>query len=154
MNVIFVAGKVGMDAELRTLPSGKCVLNWKMVCDVGWGEKKHPLWIECALFGVRAEKLAPHITKGKPMSIYGTFDLRSYNTKNGPGASITCDVQDIQLQGSAAQSQERQAEPAFDDKKAADVAFDDDVPFSFAYWIPAGLLGLMVLGASVGQMVA
>ena len=134
MNVIFVAGKVGMDAELRTLPSGKCVLNWKMVCDVGWGEKKHPLWIECALFGVRAEKLAPHITKGKPMSIYGTFDLRSYNTKNGPGASITCDVQDIQLQGAVSSQTDSwgavKTQPEFDDKKAADTAFDDsEIPF-------------------------
>jgi len=130
VNVIFVAGKVGVDAELRTLPSGKPVLNWKMVCDVGWGEKKHSLWIECALFGTRAEKLAPHITKGKPMTVYGTFDVRSYTTKNGPGSSITCDVQDLQLQGMMARDDRpaAAAEP-FDDKAAASAAFDDEVPF-------------------------
>jgi len=127
VNVIFLAGKVGTDAELRSTPSGKPVLNWKIVVDVGWGERKHSLWIECALFGVRAEKLAPHITKGKPITVYGAFDLRTYQAKNGPGASITCDVQDLQLQGSL-QSDRPAAEP-FDDKKAADVAFDDDLAF-------------------------
>ena len=134
MNVIFVAGKVGVDAELRTLPSGKPVLNWKMVCDVGWGEKKHSLWIECALFGTRAEKLAPHITKGKPMTVYGAFDVRSYTTKNGPGSSITCDVQDLQLQGAISSRTDSwgpvKTQPGFDDKKAADTAFDDsEIPF-------------------------
>ena len=128
MNVIFLAGKVGTDAELKTLPSGKPVLNWKMVVDVGWGEKKHSLWIECAMFGQRAEKLAPHITKGKPMSVYGTFDVRAYSTQKGPGASITCDVQDIELQGTRP-SQQQSAPAPFDDKAAAMTAFDDDIPF-------------------------
>lgn len=122
MNVIMLAGKVGTDAELRNTPSGKPVLNWKIVVDIGWGERKHSLWIECALWGTRAEKLAPHITKGKPITVYGTFDLRTYQAKNGPGASITCDVQDLQLQGSNKPT--APAEP-FDDKAAAMTAFDD-----------------------------
>lgn len=127
MNVIFVAGKVGTDAELRTLPSGKSVLNWKVVTDVGWGDRAHSLWIECALFGARAEKLAPHIVRGKPISIYGTFDLRTYQSQKGPGASITCDVQDLELQGTA--QKQPAADRPFDDKAAADKAFDDDLPF-------------------------
>lgn len=127
MNVIFLAGKVGTDAELRNLPSGKSVLNWKLVIDVGWGERKHSLWIECALFGTRAEKLAPHITKGKPISVYGTFDVRAFNTKNGPAASVVCDVQDLELQG--ARAAEKAQPVPFDDKKAADEAFNDEIPF-------------------------
>ena len=128
MNVIFLAGKAGTDAELRTLPSGKAVLNWKLVIDVGWGERKHSLWIECALFGARAEKLAPHITKGKPLSVYGTFDVRAFTTKNGPGAAIVCDVQDVELQGARSVESAPAAVP-FDDKKAADEAFNDEIPF-------------------------
>jgi hypothetical protein len=49
---------------------------------------------------------------------------------------------------------QQQASPKSAPKPVADPAFDDEIPFSFAYWIPAGLLGLMVLGASAGQMVA
>ena len=49
---------------------------------------------------------------------------------------------------------EEAPKPAPKAKPVADPAFDDEIPFSFAYWIPAGLLGLMVLGASAGQMVA
>jgi len=129
VNFIFLAGKVGTDAELRTLPSGKPVLNWKLVVDVGWGERATSLWIECALFGTRAEKLAPHITKGKPLSVCGTFNVRAFQTKNGPGAAVTCDVQDLELQGTRQADSRSAAAQPFDDKAAASAAFDDNIPF-------------------------
>jgi single-strand DNA-binding protein len=80
------------------------------------------------MFGQRAEKVAKYITKGTPVTVYGQFDLRTYTTKNGPGASITCDVADIALQGGKG-SGESQAAVPFDDKKAADAVFDDVIPF-------------------------
>jgi hypothetical protein len=60
-------------------------------------------------------------------------------------------VADIALQGGKPSGE---AAVPFDDKKAADAAFNDEIPFSFAYWLPAGLLGLMVLGSSASQMLA
>ena len=153
MNIITITGRVGQDAELRQTPQGRHVANFKVVVDVGFGDKKHALWIDCSMFGQRAEKVAKYITKGTPVTVYGQFDLRTYTTKNGPGASITCDVADIALQGGRP-SGESAAPVPFDDKKAADEAFSDEIPFSFAYWIPAGLLGLMVLGSSASQMMA
>jgi single-strand DNA-binding protein len=99
MNIITITGRVGQDAELRQTPQGRHVANFKVVVDVGFGDKKHALWIDCSMFGQRAEKVAKYITKGTPVTVYGQFDLRTYTTKNGPGASITCDVADIALQG-------------------------------------------------------
>jgi len=127
MNIITITGRVGQDAELRQTPQGRAVANFKVVIDVGFGDKKHALWIDCSMFGQRAEKVAKYITKGTPVTVYGQFDLRTYTTKNGPGASITCDVADIALQGGKP-SGESQAAP-FDDKKAADAAFSDEYPF-------------------------
>lgn len=129
MNVMFIAGTVGSDPELRTMPTGKPVLNFKVVVDVGWGDKKHALWIDCGLYGERATKLAPYLGKGSKVSVYGTFDLRTYQTKNGPGAAISCSVDDLQLQGGNTQRKEKAPAGAFDDKAAADVAFEDDIPF-------------------------
>jgi len=154
MNIITITGRVGQDAELRQTPQGRAVANFKVVIDVGFGEKKHALWIDCSMFGQRAEKVARYITKGTPVTVYGQFDLRTYTTKNGPGASITCDVADIALQGGKPSGESQTAPEPFDDKKAADAVFDDVIPFSFAYWLPAGLLGLMMLGSSASQMLA
>jgi len=127
MNIITITGRVGQDAELRQTPQGRPVANFKVVIDVGFGDKKHSLWIDCSMFGQRAEKVAKYITKGTPVTVYGQFDLRTYTTKNGPGASITCDVADIALQGGKPSGEA--APVPFDDKKAADAAFSDDIPF-------------------------
>jgi single-strand DNA-binding protein len=128
MNIITITGRVGQDAELRQTPQGRAVANFKVVVDVGFGDKKHALWIDCSMFGQRAEKVAKYITKGTPVTVYGQFDLRTYTTKNGPGASITCDVADIALQGGKPSGEAAVPVP-FDDKKAADAAFNDEIPF-------------------------
>ena len=73
--------------------------------------------------------LAKYITKGLPVTVTGKFGLRTYTTKNGPGASITCDVADIALQGGKPSGESQAAPVPFDDKKAADNIFDDSVPF-------------------------
>jgi single-strand DNA-binding protein len=129
MNIITITGRVGQDAELRQTPQGRAVANFKVVVDVGFGDKKHALWIDCSMFGQRAEKVAKYITKGTPVTVYGQFDLRTYTTKNGPGASITCDVADIALQGGKPSGESQAAPEPFDDKKAADAAFSDEIPF-------------------------
>jgi single-strand DNA-binding protein len=128
MNIITFTGRVGQDADLRKTPQDRYVCNFKVVCETGFGADKKPEWIDCSLFGQRAEKVAKYITKGLPVTVSGKFGLRKYNTKNGPGASITCDVADIALQGGRP-SGESAAPVAFDDKKAADEAFSDDIPF-------------------------
>ena len=154
MNIITFTGRVGQDADLRQTPQDRYVCNFRVVCETGFGTNKKSEWIDCSLFGQRAEKVAKYITKGLPVTVTGKFGLRTYTTKNGPGASITCDVADIALQGGKPSGESQAAPEPFDDKKAADAAFDDVIPFSFAYWIPAGLLGLMVLGSSASQMLA
>ena len=154
MNIITFTGRVGQDADLRQTPQDRFVLNFKVVCETGFGANKKSEWIDCSLFGQRAEKVAKYVTKGLPVTVTGKFGLRTYTTKNGPGASITCDVADIALQGGKPSEASQAAPVPFDDKKAADEAFSDEIPFSFAYWIPAGLLGLMVLGSSASQMLA
>ena len=130
MNIITFPGRVGQDADLRQTPQDRYVCNFKVVCETGFGTNKKAEWIDCSLFGQRAEKVAKYITKGLPVTVTGKFGLRTYTTKNGPGASITCDVADIALQGGKPSGEASQAAPVpFDDKKAADLAFSDDIPF-------------------------
>ena len=128
MNIITFTGRVGQDADLRQTPQDRYVCNFRVVCETGFGTNKKAEWIDCSLFGQRAEKVAKYITKGLPVTVTGKFGLRTYTTKNGPGASITCDVADIALQGGKP-SGESQAAVPFDDKKAADAVFDDVIPF-------------------------
>jgi single-stranded DNA-binding protein len=68
--------------------------------DIGRGENKQTLWVDCSLWGDRAQKLGPYLTKGKQVALAGDFNLRTYAKKDGtPGAAITCDVQRLTLMG-------------------------------------------------------
>ena len=54
MNLITIAGRLGRDAELKVIPSGKSVTNFPVAVDIGRGEKKKTEWIDCSLWGERA----------------------------------------------------------------------------------------------------
>jgi single-strand DNA-binding protein len=131
MNVFTVAGRVVADAEQRFTASGTAVLGFKVATDVGFGDKKHALFISCSLWGKRGESLAPYITKGSPITVSGEADLREWESNGKSGTSLELNVNEVALQGGksggeskpAAQRPPAQAAPkqeAFD---------DDDIPF-------------------------
>jgi len=113
VNLISIAGRLGQEAVLKTLPSGKEVVNFAVAVDIGRGENKTTLWVDCSLWGERAAKLGPFLTKGKQVAVSGDFNLRVYDKKDGtPGASITCDVQRLTLMGGGERSEQQQEIPA------------------------------------------
>lgn len=69
MNEVTVAGNVGRDAMLRTTSTGIKVCFFS-VADDQFGANK-PIWWRCSIIGDRAEKLAPHIKKGRGVSLVG-----------------------------------------------------------------------------------
>ncbi len=138
MNYGTFAGRLGRGADLRQGDSpSKSVANFSVAVNVGFGEKKRTLWVGCALWGERAEKLAQYLTKGTAVTVSGDVDLRTYDKKDGTsGAEITCNVQRLTLQGGGERgdidppqtlAQKSQAKAPVAD----DVPFDDDekVPF-------------------------
>jgi single-strand DNA-binding protein len=100
MNVLTVTGRVGRDAELRTTPGGSTVLNFSLVNDVGYGDRKQTQWISCALWGDRGAKLADYITKGKQLAVSGEVTVRAYSTREGePAAELVLNVRELTLLG-------------------------------------------------------
>lgn len=139
MNTAQFAGRLGRNADLRQgdTPS-KSVANFSVAVNVGFGEKKRTLWVGCALWGERAEKLAQYLTKGSAVTVSGDVDLRQYDKKDGTaGAEITCNVQRLTLQGGGEQREARGeqdppqtlAEKSQAKAPADKGEFDDDIPF-------------------------
>jgi single-strand DNA-binding protein len=113
MNLITIAGRLGRDAEHKVLPSGKEVINFAVAVDIGRGDNKTTLWIDCALWGERAAKLQPYLVKGTSVTLAGDFNLRTFQKKDGSaGATITCDVQRLTLQGGREVEQTEAPAPA------------------------------------------
>lgn len=122
MNVFNAIGRVGKDAIVRYTQAGKAVAGWSLAVDDGWGQNKQTVWLDCSLWGDRAEKLAPYITKGAQIGVTGSIGTREHEGKT----YVTLRVADVTLIG--VKSESRQAEPA---RQAAPVAdeFPDDIPF-------------------------
>lgn len=134
MNTGTFAGYLGRDADLKTVGQNT-VANFSVAVATGWGDKKSTLWVSCAIWGERAQKLAQYLTKGSAVSVSGDIDVRAYKSKDGEArAEMTCNVQRITLQGGRTgertDSAPREQTPAAAPASAPDKGdFDDDIPF-------------------------
>jgi single-strand DNA-binding protein len=100
MNKITVTGRLAAEAEVRYLPDGKAICNFRVASDVGFGEKKSTNWFNCAIFGKRGEALSQFLTKGQQVTVFGTLSLREWTNKDGAKqVSPDIAVDEIELQG-------------------------------------------------------
>lgn len=132
MNNATFTGRIGRDAESRATPSGKQVVNFSLAVDERRGGEKSTLWVSCAIWGERGEKLAQYLTKGAVVSVSGPVRVESYTAKSGEAASKLClMVNDISLHGGNRDDQapSKPAPRAAPKPTAADDPFDDDIPF-------------------------
>jgi single-strand DNA-binding protein len=121
MNKIIVTGALGRDAELKSLPSGKSVLEFSVAVNSGFGDSKKTYWWKCKMFGDRAVKLAEHFVKGTKLMIEGAPELRKYEAKHHEGKEISPEifVTDFEFMGG---KKEQTSEGGFDD-------YAETVPF-------------------------
>ncbi len=95
MNNCSLVGRCTRDAELRYTNSGTAVLNFTLAVD---GYKKDEVdFIDHAMFGERAEKIASWVTKGRLIGTTGRLNIRPYEGSDGSkrkaAAIVVNDVQ-------------------------------------------------------------
>lgn len=78
MNNLTIAGNVGRDAEVKSTQSGDDVASFSVAVNDG---KDKTTWFDCSLWGDRARKLAPYITKGSKITVSGAVSAREYQGK-------------------------------------------------------------------------
>jgi len=131
MNVLNAIGNISKDALIKYTPKGDAVLEFNFALNSGYGDKKITTWLNCALWGKRAETLAPMLLKGTQIGITGEFYARPYTTKEGvEKLSLECRVNDITLLGKkdvAASSAPRK--DAIENNPTDFDVFPDDIPF-------------------------
>jgi len=99
MNTGTFAGNIGRDAETKTV-GDTTVTNFSLAVNTGFGDKKSTLWIGCAMWGARGQKLEQYLTAGTKVAVSGDIDVRAYSAKDGSAkAEMTCNVQRVTLQG-------------------------------------------------------
>lgn len=128
MQIAHIAGNVGKDATIRTLPNGDKVLSFSVAVDNG--KDKESTWYDCTVWGKRGEALERYITKGSKVTAMGRLSVRVHEGK----AYMGINVSEVTLQGGKSEGGQpsnsggaKQSQPG---GYSAPGGMDDDIPFS------------------------
>lgn len=108
---------IGRDVEVNYTAKNEPVANLSLAFAYGRkGEdgNRPTQWVKAALWGARAEALAPYLLKGTKVAVtLRDVRLEEYQTQNGNGTNMVAEVDDVELAGSPQQQdggQQRQAQ--------------------------------------------
>lgn len=134
INRVMISGNLTRDAELRSTQSGMAILGFGVAVNDRLKNKHtgewedYPNFVDCTMFGTRAEKLQPYLAKGAKVAIDGKLSYRSWEKDGQRRSKLEVIVDEIEFmsskQGGAVQH--LHTGPALD---AAEQVYDEDIPF-------------------------
>ena len=87
-------GNIGRDPEIKDV-GGSQVCNFSLAAKTG---KDETTWINCAVWGKRADAAMQYLRKGAAITVAGRGKLRSYQKKDGTeGQNLELDVNEFTL---------------------------------------------------------
>lgn len=130
--------RIAKETTLRFTPDGTPVINLVLPCEYGrkGDDGKYPVqWLEAALWGKRAEGLAPYLLKGQWVAVtVGDVHIETFEGRNGQGHKLVGRIEQLKLVGPAPQNAGHQqaqaqqsAQPAQQDDGWGDF-MNDDLP--------------------------
>lgn len=130
MNRVCITGNLTREPELRSTSSGTAVLNFGVAVNERRFNQQSQQWedyahfVDCVLFGKRAESLQRYMHRGDRVGIDGKLRYSSWESNGQKRSKLEVVVDDVDLLGGKRQTDQQatqQAEPA-------DV-YNDDIPF-------------------------
>lgn len=130
INFIGLSGRLTADPVLNTTTSGISVCNARIAVErVSKGEKTTDFFT-LRLFKNTAETLCRYCRKGDKITVVGSLQMRSYETKNGEKRTepeIVVNALDLPPKQTGA---ELRSKPEIDSPSMEDVLGTDDFPFN------------------------
>jgi len=117
VNSVTLAGNLTRDPELRTTQSGSAVLSMGVAVnerrkDASGNWVDNPQFFDLTMFGNRAEKIAPYLTKGTKVTVQGRLHYSSWQAQDGSKRSkVDVIVDEIEFMSRGQQQAPRQAPP-------------------------------------------
>lgn len=133
MNKVIMLGNITKDLELRFTKDEKCLCQFSIAINSGYGENKRTDFIECVVWNKQAENLVKYCGKGSQIGIEGRLQNSSYEDKEGnkrTKTQILCE--NITFVNTKKTNEEPKVETKEDPYKefAEEIALDDnDLPF-------------------------
>jgi single-strand DNA-binding protein len=134
INRVCISGNLTRDPELRQTASGMAVLGIGVAVNdrrknVNTGEwEDFPNFIDCTVFGARAEALARMLDKGSKVAIEGKLRQDRWEKQGQKHSKIQVIIEEVELLTSKGErttkTQQQEPEPAQDTP-----VYDEDIPF-------------------------
>lgn len=125
LNSVTIGGNVTRDPEIRQTNGGMCVLSFSVAVNSGrknqqTGEwEDYPNFIDCTMFGKRAEGVGRYLAKGCYVALTGSLRQERWEAKDGGSRSkLSVVVGEIHF--------ERRDSPV---QATAPDVYDEDIPF-------------------------
>lgn len=148
INRVTISGNLTRAAELRFTQSGMAILGFGVAVNdrrknARTGEwEDYPNFVDCAMFGTRAEKLQPFLTKGTKVAAEGKLRYSSWEREGQRKSKLEVIVDELEFMSSRSRDGQPKPEPAQWPAEMPDVdaqyaaipaqlpaAYDEDVPF-------------------------
>lgn len=101
MNKVTLIGRIGQNVEAKQV-NNQSVASFSLATSEKYttkdGEKKELTeWHNCSLWGPRADKLAPYLTKGKQVAVTGSIHYRKVEKEGMTGHYADIRVDDLEF---------------------------------------------------------
>lgn len=132
LNTCTISGNLGKAAELRYTNSQLAVVSFSVAvnerrkqADGSYQDEVN--WLDCTMFGKRAEALQPYLAKGTKLSLTGHLHKSTYERDGKQYSRVEIIVDEVELMNARREAQAPEAMPP-QAVKAASV-YDSDIPF-------------------------
>jgi len=125
MNTCTFVGRLPRDAELKDVGDNK-VSNFSIASDVGFGDRKKTMWIECGMWGKRGEALNDSLKKGQQVILVGELSTREYEKDGQTKTSLSLNVQSLAF---CSAPKDAEGQSATKSTTITDNDIDDEIPF-------------------------
>lgn len=129
INRVILVGNLTRDAELKSIPSGASVLEFSIAVNkrTKKGEEwtSVPMYFDCKMWR-GAERLAPHLTKGRKVCIDGALDYRAWEKDGAKRSKVEILVNELEYMDRGENVQKNAHTQAVQDEG---ILADSDIPF-------------------------
>lgn len=135
INKVFISGNLTRDPELRATSGGTSVLDFGVAVNERRKNPQSGEWedranfVDCAMFGKRAEAVERFLSKGQKVAIEGKLRYSSWEKDNQKRSKLSVIVDEIEFM-SRRDGQQAEQQPARQAQPEQDAYADDYIPFN------------------------
>ena len=132
INKVIVTGNLTRDPEMRATNSGTPVMNFGIAVNdrrrnQQTGEwEEYPNFIDCTMFGTRAEAVSQYLAKGSKVAIEGKIHFEQWERDGKKNSKVSIIVTEIEFMSYCDKAEKPTSQPT---AQATGSVYDEDIPF-------------------------